>query len=159
MIRPSPSSSILFRIKYILLVIQGISEKCTGAFKVRVPLNILKYLSIQKLPQKRSIQSIWMYIMTPVLKTSRRLLLWNIVRYTFSNKAVLGSICIYYYKFLLLGSETYGIRRKFLFEKRTRLVPVALDPKPVLPPPSAPQPPPRPAQPRNLLRLRRVPGK
>ena len=29
-----------------------------------------------------------MYIMTPVLKTSRRLLLWNIVRYTFSNKAV-----------------------------------------------------------------------
>ena len=29
-----------------------------------------------------------MYIMTPVLKTSRRLLLWNIFRYTFPNKAV-----------------------------------------------------------------------
>ena len=26
--------------------------------------------------------------MTPVLKTSRRFLLWNIVRYSFSNKAV-----------------------------------------------------------------------
>ena len=30
-----------------------------------------------------------MYIMTPVLKTSRRLLLCNIVRYTFPNKAQL----------------------------------------------------------------------
>ena len=29
-----------------------------------------------------------MYIMTPVLKSSRRLLLWSIVRYTFPNKAV-----------------------------------------------------------------------
>ena len=29
-----------------------------------------------------------MYIVTPVLKTSRRLILWNIVRYTFPNKAV-----------------------------------------------------------------------
>ena len=31
-----------------------------------------------------------MYIMTPALKTSRRLLLRNIFRYTFSNKAVSG---------------------------------------------------------------------
>ena len=30
-----------------------------------------------------------MYIMTPVLKTSRHLLLWNTVRYTFRNLAVL----------------------------------------------------------------------
>ena len=29
-----------------------------------------------------------MYIITPVLKTSRRLLLWNSARYTFPNKAV-----------------------------------------------------------------------
>ena len=29
-----------------------------------------------------------MYIMTPDLKTSRRLLLWNIVRYTFPSKDV-----------------------------------------------------------------------
>ena len=33
-----------------------------------------------------------MYIMTPALKTSRCLLLWNIVRYTFQNKAVDQSI-------------------------------------------------------------------
>ena len=29
-----------------------------------------------------------MYTISPVLKTSRRLYLWNIVRYTFPNKAV-----------------------------------------------------------------------
>ena len=36
-----------------------------------------------------------MYIMTPILKTSRRLLLVNIVRYTFLNKAVLKKMMIY----------------------------------------------------------------
>ena len=38
--------------------LQGISEKCTGAFKL--PRIFLKYLSIQKLPQKRSLQSIYL---------------------------------------------------------------------------------------------------
>ena len=33
-----------------------------------------------------------MYNMTHVLKTSRRLLLWNVIRYTFPNKAVLNVI-------------------------------------------------------------------
>ena len=32
-----------------------------------------------------------MYILTPVLKTSRRLLLQNIVRYTFPNQAVFNT--------------------------------------------------------------------
>ena len=42
-----------------LIVLQGISEKCTGAFKIGCHA-ISKYLSIQKLPQKRSHQSIYL---------------------------------------------------------------------------------------------------
>ena len=44
---------------FVAFILQGISEKCTGAFKFRVLHNILKYLSIQKLPQKWSHQSIY----------------------------------------------------------------------------------------------------
>ena len=94
--------------------LQGISEKCTGA----AYYSDVSYLSIQKLPEKRSYQSSKIYsyyvlillqlckyilknilhhfciilnvhnIMTTFLKTRRCLLLWNVVRYTFANKAV-----------------------------------------------------------------------
>ena len=45
--------------------------------------------------------------MTPVLKTSRRLLLWNIVQYTFPNKAVYAmyfdKVTIVYCLYRILG--------------------------------------------------------
>ena len=53
-----------------------------------------KYMQIYTLEEKTGeifiivLVLFWMYIMTPVLNTNRRLLLWNINRYTFPNKTV-----------------------------------------------------------------------
>ena len=104
----------------ISFILQGNSEKCTGAFKLgcRVIFYVFKschksgLISLQSsiefikkiivgfnltninickfIPKNIFDQvSFWMYIMTPVLKISRRLFLWNIVRSTFPNQAVL----------------------------------------------------------------------
>ena len=53
-----------------------------------------------------------MYIRTPVLKTSRRLLLWNIARYTFLNKAVLKTIYFLSFSNKSIG-QRLGTKRKF----------------------------------------------
>ena len=51
-----------------------------------IMLNICTYLYVFVF---NKLISFWMCILTPVLKTSSRLLLWNFVQYTFPNKAVL----------------------------------------------------------------------
>ena len=51
-------------------------------------INICKYTYIHEYFQIILKSIILNAVMTPVLKTSRRLLLWNIARYTFPNKAV-----------------------------------------------------------------------
>ena len=54
-----------------------------------------------------------MYIMTPVLKTSRRLLLCNIVRYTFPKQSV--------HKLLVGLGKTACVLQKYCYQQGTKI--------------------------------------
>ena len=63
--------------------------------------------------------------MTPVLKTNRRLLLWNIVRYTFPNQAVdfLKLFRLFsFFKFLSTFLETNYGRNIFILVKNKKIL-------------------------------------
>ena len=64
-----------------------------------------------------------MYIMTPVLKTSRHLLLRNIVRYTFPKHAVVQSDSLYWIKQFLtfVHKKNYSSFKK-MFKRRKKTV-------------------------------------